>query len=218
MKHLRDSDIRTSNGRGTLLFNNDFEIFDATCRCTRPATAVENFLLGHPSRLSVSVGNQYRGYHNWEHTFYLHDRFQARDDLLLNWGLRYEVLTVPHEVNHLFEFIHDTDANNFAPQFGFAWNSGRAGIVVRGGYGIAFGSLTLTTTRISQRGAAGTSDTAPSARMEPTTGTWPWREVFCFREQAPKSSFNFAPNSSIFSTTRSSARQALRFLLPPSAR
>jgi hypothetical protein len=145
MKHLRDSDIRTSNGRGTLSFNADFSIFDPAIGRDRPATAVENFLLGRPSRLSVSVGNQYRGYRNSEYIFYFHDRFQVRGDLLLNWGLRYEVLTVPHEVNHLFEFIHDTDANNFAPQFGFAWSSARAGIVVRGGYGIAFGNLTLAT-------------------------------------------------------------------------
>jgi hypothetical protein len=145
VKHLRDSDMRTSNGRGTLLFNSDFAIFDASCQCTRTASAVENLLLGRPSRLSLSVGNQYRGYHNWEHILYVHDRFQVRDGLLFNWGLRYEVLTVPHEVNHLFEFAHDTDANNFAPQFGFAWNLSRMGIVARGGYGIAFGGLTLAT-------------------------------------------------------------------------
>jgi len=104
---------------------------------------VENFLRGQASRLSLTVGNQYRGYRNWEWIAYIQDRFAVRPGLQLSWGLRFEALTAPREVNDLFEFQHDTDANNFAPQFGFAWTSRNLRVVVRGGYGIAFGSLTL---------------------------------------------------------------------------
>ncbi|MBI2819660.1 MAG: TonB-dependent receptor [Acidobacteria bacterium] len=152
VKHLWDSDERTSNGRGTLQFNRDFTIFDPELMNPdgsqggeRTATAVENFLRGQASRLSLTVGNQYRGYRNWEWTAYFQDRFTVRPGLQLNWGLRYEALTAPREVNELFKFQHDTDANNFAPQFGFAWNAPAIGMVVRGGYGIAFGTLTLAT-------------------------------------------------------------------------
>ena len=152
VKHLWDSDERTSNGRGTLLFNRDFTIFDpelvnpdGSIGGERTATAVENFLRGQASRLSLSVGNQYRGYRNWEWIAYFQDRWAFRPGLQLTWGLRYEVLTAPREVSHLFDFQHDTDANNLAPQFGFAWSAPQTGLVVRGGYGIAFGSLTIAT-------------------------------------------------------------------------
>ncbi|MBI3934376.1 MAG: TonB-dependent receptor [Acidobacteria bacterium] len=151
-KLLWDSDERRSHGRGTLLFNRDFTIFDpelenpdGTRGRERTATAVENFLRGQASRLSLAVGNQYRGYRNWEWIAYFQERFTVRPGLQFNLGLRYEALTVPHEVNDLFEFQHDTDANNFAPQFGFAWSPPATGVVVRGGYGIAFGSMTIAT-------------------------------------------------------------------------
>jgi hypothetical protein len=144
VNHQWDSDERTSNGRGTLLFNRD-TVLDPETGQLGTASAVENFLLGHASRLSLSVGNQYRGYRNWEWSAYVQDRFAFRPGLQLTWGLRYEAVTRPQEVNHLFEFQHDTDANNFAPLFGFAWDVSRAGIVVRGGYGIAFGNLSLAT-------------------------------------------------------------------------
>lgn len=134
IKHLWDSDQRSSNGRGTYTFNSEFG-----------ATAVENFLLGRPSRLALSVGNQYRGYRNWEHSAWLYDRFRLSDRLTLNFGLRYEVTTAPYDVSHRFSFRHDTDANNFAPQFGFAWNPELAGLVMRGGYGVHYGLLTLAT-------------------------------------------------------------------------
>ncbi|HWP83856.1 MAG TPA: hypothetical protein VNN17_01585, partial [Terriglobia bacterium] len=120
VKHLWDSDERTSNGRGTLLFNRD-TLVDPVTGQQRTASAVDNFLLGQASRLSLSVGNQYRGYRNWEWTAYVQDRFTTRPGLQLTWGLRYEALTAPREVNNLFQFQHDTDANNFAPQAGFAW-------------------------------------------------------------------------------------------------
>ncbi len=154
IKHLWDSDQRTSNGRGTYTFNSEFLICDANTQIViasscpgamRTATAVENFLLGRPSRLALSVGNQYRGYRNWEHGAWYYDRFRLRPNLTLNLGLRYEAITAPYDVSHRFEFQHDTDANNFGPQFGFAWNSGVADMVVRGGYGVHFGGLTLAT-------------------------------------------------------------------------
>jgi hypothetical protein len=51
------------------------------------------------------------------------------------------VVTAPTEVNRLTEIPFPTDANNFSPQFGFAWNPRRGKTVLRGGYGIAFGSI-----------------------------------------------------------------------------
>jgi hypothetical protein len=50
-------------------------------------------------------------------------------------------MTKPFEVNDRTPIAFDADANNFAPQFGFAWNPGRGATVVRGGYGIAFGPI-----------------------------------------------------------------------------
>ena len=132
--HLRDSDLRSQNGNGFYEFSNDFS-----------ATAVENFLLGRPSRFQINVGDQYRGFRNWEYNAFFNDRFQARQNLTLNFGLRYEAVTVPTEVHNRTRFFYDTDANNFAPQFGFAWKPAWTDTVVRGGYGIAFGTLRVAT-------------------------------------------------------------------------
>ncbi|MBI4443866.1 MAG: TonB-dependent receptor [Acidobacteria bacterium] len=138
VKHMWDSDERSSQGRGTFTFSPDS--LEGISR-----TAVENFLRGAASRLTLTVGNQYRGYRNWEYVFYFQDRFQLRPNLSLIGGLRYEILTVPREVNDLFQFVHSTDANNFAPQLGFAWSPRSGNTVLRGGYAVAFGTIGVGT-------------------------------------------------------------------------
>ncbi|MBI3941232.1 MAG: TonB-dependent receptor [Acidobacteria bacterium] len=143
VQHLWDSDLRNYNVRGTITFNADCISVDGAV-CQR-RSSVENFLAGIATRMSVTEPNQYSGYRSWEYAFYIQDRFRFRPNLSLLGGLRYEILTVPQEVSHIFKFSYKTDANNVAPQVGFAWNPGSGKTVVRGGYGIAFSSITLGT-------------------------------------------------------------------------
>ena len=106
-----------------------------------PRSAIDNFRRGIPTSLEISLGDPYRGFRNWEHAFYLHDTVRVRPNWTLSLGLRYEMVTAPIEVNNLTQISYQTDANNFSPQFGFAWNPGGGGTVVRGGYGISFGTI-----------------------------------------------------------------------------
>ncbi len=130
LSRLQINDLQSDNSRGVFDFNTNFG-----------RSAVENFLLGRPTRFKINLGEFYRGFRNWEHGFYFHDIIQLKTGWTLSLGLRHEVITVPSEVNQLTAIPYRTDANNFAPQFGFAWNPGGGKTVVRGGYGIAFGTI-----------------------------------------------------------------------------
>ncbi len=124
------NDLQSDNSRGTFVFTNNFD-----------RSPVENFLQGTPTKFTITLGDLYRGFRNWEHAMYVQDAYQVRPGLTLNLGLRYEVITVPSEVNDRTKFSYDTDANNFAPHVAFAWAPGDGAPVVRGGYGISFGHI-----------------------------------------------------------------------------
>ena len=127
---LQTNDLQSDNSRGNFAFTRNFG-----------RSAVENFLLGRPTSFTITVGNLYRGFRNWEGAFYFHDTVRLSPRWTLSLGLRYELVTSPTEVNNLTSVPFRTDANNFAPQFGFAWNPGGGKTVVRGGYGISFSSI-----------------------------------------------------------------------------
>ena len=88
---------------------------------------------------------------------YLQDDFRVSSRLTLNLGLRYELTTVPIEVNNKMSFIHDpsdvTLVNgppfrgnhlNFAPRFGFAWDpKGNGNTSIRGGFGMYYDQILL---------------------------------------------------------------------------
>lgn len=124
------NDLQSDNSRGQFTFSNNFG-----------RTALENFLHGTPTQFTFTLGDLFRGFRNWEQALYLQDTFQARPNLTFNLGLRYEIVTAPSEVNGRTEIPYDTDANNFAPQIGFAWAPGGGRTVVRGGYGISYGHI-----------------------------------------------------------------------------
>jgi len=110
-------------------------------------TSVANFLAGRPASYARNVGNPFVGLRATELNTYFQDDWQLRPGLVLNVGLRYELNTVPYEVNDLIpdRYRFQGDHNNLAPRFGFAWQPGRSGkTVVRGGYGIHYNVLELS--------------------------------------------------------------------------
>ncbi len=88
---------------------------------------------------------------------YLQDDYRVSRHLTLNLGLRYELTTVPTEVNNKMSFLPDPsdvvlknqqpfrgNHSNFAPRFGFAWDpKGDGKTAVRGGLGIYYDQILL---------------------------------------------------------------------------
>ena len=130
VSRLQTNDLQSDNSRGAFSFGRDFG-----------NDTITNFLLGRPTGFLITLGDLYRGFRNWEMAYYLQDAIRVTPALTLSLGLRHEVVTAPVEVNGLTAIAFGADANNFAPQFGFAWNPGRGATVVRGGYGVAFSSI-----------------------------------------------------------------------------
>jgi hypothetical protein len=119
----------TSSRRGVVYFRNDFG-----------RDAITNFRLGTPSRFSYGLGDSRRGFRNWESEIYFGDNWHVNSSLTLNYGLRYQPITGPAEVNHLTDVPYGCDCNNFAPRFGFAYRLPSAGII-RGAYGLQYGEI-----------------------------------------------------------------------------
>ncbi|PYS03280.1 MAG: hypothetical protein DMG12_12600, partial [Acidobacteria bacterium] len=118
-----------SSDRGNYYFRADFG-----------RDAITNFRLGIPSRYSVGIGEGYRGFRWWEQQYFAGDIWKVRSNLTTNFGLRYQPITGPSEVNHLTEINFDCNCKALAPQFGFAWQLPRAG-VIRAAYGLQFGDI-----------------------------------------------------------------------------
>ena len=134
------NDLQSNTSRGSLSFLPDFG-----------RTTVENFLMGTPDLFTITIGNLYRGFRNWEHVAYVQDEFRVSPTFSLNLGLRFELETSPTEVNHLTDPRMPT-GHGFAPRFGFAWNPNRGRLTIRSGYGISYASIlpaTYQTTRFN---------------------------------------------------------------------
>ena len=118
--------------RGVFGFARDFD---------PPRDAITNLRLGTPSLYIVTIGDTHRGFRNWGMQFFAGDVWQVRPNLTLNFGLRYEPVTSPYEVNGLSKIPYGCDCNNFAPQLGFAYRIGSNWGVLRGGYGMHYGEI-----------------------------------------------------------------------------
>jgi hypothetical protein len=134
------NDLQSNTSRGALKFSPNFG-----------RTTVENFLLGTPDLFTITIGDLYRGFRNWEHAVFLDDEFRVSPTFSINMGVRYEVETSPTEVNNLTDPKMPWQ-HGIGPRFGFAWNPGRGRLTVRSGYGISSGFIfpvTYQTTRFN---------------------------------------------------------------------
>lgn len=88
---------------------------------------------------------------------YFQDDYRVNRRLTLNLGLRYELTTVPTEVNGKMSFLLDPSGTalvnqqpyagnhlNFAPRLGFAWDiKGDGKTAIRGGWGIYYDQILM---------------------------------------------------------------------------
>jgi Carboxypeptidase regulatory-like domain/TonB dependent receptor len=129
-------------------------VFNFTGQFTGYAPA--DFVLGLPQSLTTPVAPVRGVVAEWRDGFFVLDKWQVSRKLTVNYGLRYELPTVPYSVNGYhtelnaeqtllvpehppqpgFKFIYPNH-NNWAPRVGFAYRITR-GTVLRGGYGIYY--------------------------------------------------------------------------------
>jgi hypothetical protein len=103
--------------------------------------AITNLRLGLPTQYTLAVGNTHRGFRNWVASGYLGDNWRASNKLQFSFGLRYQVVTRPSEVNGLNTFPFGCDCNNAAPYFGFAYRLPEKFGIVRANYGLHYGQI-----------------------------------------------------------------------------
>jgi len=120
--------------RGIITFAND-----------QGRDAITNFRLGLPTQYTVSLGNNIRGFRYWTGQVFFDDRWRASQNLTLHYGVRWEPMTSPVEVNRIDRMPFDSDLNNIAPRFGFAYRLRPGWGVLRGAYGVHFGEIFATT-------------------------------------------------------------------------
>lgn len=146
------------NPRGALSFGSNITSINRTNARTNLANSFAAFLLGLPFSAERVTINQEGGYRLRQYFFYAQDRWQARPNLTINYGLRYEIYpfaTVPNagdqarynpDTNELIvagmgdinkRLNVKTDYGNFAPRFGIAYRPFK-NTVFRGGYGISY--------------------------------------------------------------------------------
>jgi hypothetical protein len=122
------------------------------------STPLEDFFAGYPFKASVEVGDPTLHLHNWAYSLFVQDDWRLARNLTLNFGLRYEFSSVPQEQNNLLgnfdptvglvqvqtganqiPSLYNPDHKNFAPRFGFAWDTnGKGTTVFRGGAGLVY--------------------------------------------------------------------------------
>lgn len=157
-----------SDGRESLTFTPTY-----TTDPGRPSTtgnAFADFLLGSPIRSSLPLvdGDIVKTFRLWHRTtnssYYFQDDWKVHPHLTLNLGIRYELNTPvvsPRYRTSNFNpatgyvtiasrekpNVYETDKNNFAPRFGFAWTPfGNTRMSVRGGYGVFYTTKLLNIT------------------------------------------------------------------------
>ncbi len=199
LHHVDVTNASYGNARGSITFLGSV---------LNPAsTSLEDFFAGYPFKASVEVGNPTLHLHNWAYSLFAQDDWRLARNLTLNFGLRYEFSSVPQEQNNLLgnfdptfglvqvqtgansiPSLYNPDHKNFAPRFGFAWDTnGKGTTVVRGGAGLvyetvnwqsfiafnnAFGPGSVPTEGIVSGGTIATGNVSLPYFLSPTPVSW----------------------------------------------
>jgi hypothetical protein len=122
--------IETDCQRGFFAFGNDFG-----------RDSITNLRLGTPTQNITATGDVLRGFRNWDMQFYAGDKWQMRSNLSLQFGVRYQPVTRPIEVNGKNTIPYPCDCNNVAPYAGLAYRLPGDWGVLRGAGGVQYGEI-----------------------------------------------------------------------------
>ena len=179
---------------GRAAANNPRGLFNFTG--SRSGNAAADFMLGTPQN-DITPIQEFKGVvAEWRDGFFVLDNWQVNSKLTLNYGLRYELPTVPYSVNGNarilnpqqtalipatvptpgFQFLN-ANHDNWAPRLGFAYRV-TSKTVVRGGGGFYYNpnqtnSFTLATTNppFGVTTTFNNSAATPLSFANPTPGT-----------------------------------------------
>jgi hypothetical protein len=143
------------NARGSVTFLGGNTPDPANPASFLTTTALEDFFSGAPFKVSVLTGDPRRELHSWAYALFAQDDFRVTRNLTVNLGVRYEFNSVPVEAHNLLgnfdpnvglvqvgkqiSSVYNPDHKNFAPRFGFAWDTnGKGSTVIRGGGGLTY--------------------------------------------------------------------------------
>lgn len=127
--------IETNDSRGVVWFQSNFG-----------RTAIDNLLFGTPTTYQVSVGPMARGFRNWEANAFFADQWRVNSKLQLYFGLRYNALTAPSEVNQLNTLPYSCDCNNFSPRLSISYQLPRKW-VLRTSYTLSYDQIPPVTSQ-----------------------------------------------------------------------
>ncbi len=122
--------LETDSYRGYFSFGNDFG-----------RDAITNLRLGTPTQYLLALGNFGRGFRNWDMHYFAGDTWRLHPRLALNYGLRYQPVLRPGEVNHLNTLPYSGDWNNLSPFFGMAYRLPGEWGSLRASYGLQYGQI-----------------------------------------------------------------------------
>ena len=143
------------NARGSITFLGANTPDPANPGQTLNTTTLEDFFSGAPLKASVLTGNPTTQLSNWAYALFVQDDWRVTRNVTLNFGVRYEFNSVLKAANNkLGNFdpalgmvqvgkqissAYNPDHKNFAPRFGFAWDTtGKGNTVIRGGGGLVY--------------------------------------------------------------------------------
>ena len=154
----------TGNPRGQIIFNPATTALNGGPQTNNFYNQYAAFLMGLVGTAAKSVQNELMTAREWQHAFYLRDRWTPSDRLTFDLGLRYELYPIMHRADGRGldrldlsnpDFAHQLDVliagrgpnsqnngmsmglNNFAPRLGGIYRLGEK-TVFRSGYGITF--------------------------------------------------------------------------------